>query len=247
MIKKVPNILSTARIIGSLSLILIACGVAYSSVKTAMSVLFIVVYILCGISDILDGIIARRFNAISKIGAKLDTFGDILLFLSAFVSLLFIMKLTLALAPLIWILIAMVSVGFNVVFTKIRFGQFNGVHTILRKIGGASTFFIVPISVLVYEITGKNEISPPAVIAVSVILIVSAIEEFLILLTATEFNPDRLSIFSKKKLSAKETETSDEADSEKPSGDEKEADLNSSGEGGAIDLGEADNIEDAGA
>jgi CDP-diacylglycerol--glycerol-3-phosphate 3-phosphatidyltransferase len=246
MIKKVPNILSTLRIVGSLSLLLFAWGIrAFDG--GVMSFLFIVVYTFCGVSDILDGLIARRYDATSKIGAKLDTFGDILLFFSAFVSVLVIIKLRLETAPLVWILVAVATVGFNVVFTKIKFGQFNGVHTILRKLGGGSTFFIVPISIAAYEIKGNQVIFAPIVIAVSVILIVSAIEEFIILLTSTEFDPDRPSIFAKSKKPAEKdgnekttAEKDENADGVEYNGsidaeqDEKEV----------INLGDADEIQE---
>jgi len=34
-------------------------------------------YLLCGLTDMLDGAIARKNNIVSEFGAKLDTFADI--------------------------------------------------------------------------------------------------------------------------------------------------------------------------
>jgi phosphatidylglycerophosphate synthase len=62
MASYVPNMLSVLRII--LSVILIS--------YRPVSIVFIVVYIAIGITDVLDGIIARKFGYESDLGAKLD-------------------------------------------------------------------------------------------------------------------------------------------------------------------------------
>lgn len=40
--------------------------------------LFFVLYILCGISDVLDGLIARALHTESEIGATLDSVADLI-------------------------------------------------------------------------------------------------------------------------------------------------------------------------
>ena len=42
-----------------------------------LSVLFYAIYILCGISDVLDGYIARKSNSVSKSGAFIDSIASI--------------------------------------------------------------------------------------------------------------------------------------------------------------------------
>ena len=64
---RIPNIISSFRIPGAILLLLF-----YPT-----SVAFWVIYGLCGISDMLDGHLARKLNAESKTGAVLDSVADI--------------------------------------------------------------------------------------------------------------------------------------------------------------------------
>ena len=43
----------------------------------ALSPAFYTLYLLAGVSDMLDGFVARRMNTVSSLGAKLDTLADI--------------------------------------------------------------------------------------------------------------------------------------------------------------------------
>ena len=62
-----PNVISVLRIAGSISLLF--CDVA--------GLPFWVVYALCGISDMVDGWLARKLHAETKAGAILDSVSDI--------------------------------------------------------------------------------------------------------------------------------------------------------------------------
>lgn len=64
---RIPNIISALRILGAILLLLIY----------PVSVAFWVIYGLCGISDMLDGYLARKLRAESKTGAMLDSVADI--------------------------------------------------------------------------------------------------------------------------------------------------------------------------
>ena len=48
------------------------------------SPLFLILYSICGFTDILDGYIARKTRTESKFGAKLDTIADLLFFIPYF-------------------------------------------------------------------------------------------------------------------------------------------------------------------
>ena len=63
----IPNILSALRFLGAVCLLF--CHPA--------SVAFWVIYGLCGISDLLDGALARKLHAESRTGAVLDSVADI--------------------------------------------------------------------------------------------------------------------------------------------------------------------------
>ena len=62
--KRLPNVISALRIAGSLGLLF--CDVA--------GWMFWALYALCGISDMVDGWLARNLQAESKTGAVLDSF-----------------------------------------------------------------------------------------------------------------------------------------------------------------------------
>ena len=65
--KRLPNILSALRLLGAASLLL--CDPTGAA--------FWVIYVLCGVSDMVDGYLARRLHAESKTGAVLDSVADI--------------------------------------------------------------------------------------------------------------------------------------------------------------------------
>ena len=54
--------------------ILFSIGLLFTRI---FSPTFYVFYIIAGISDVLDGIVARKFNLVSSLGEKLDTIADI--------------------------------------------------------------------------------------------------------------------------------------------------------------------------
>jgi CDP-diacylglycerol--glycerol-3-phosphate 3-phosphatidyltransferase len=66
---QLPNIITLLRIAGSLGLLL--CDVT--------GVVFWIIYGLCGLSDIVDGWLARKFKCITRTGALLDSVADICL------------------------------------------------------------------------------------------------------------------------------------------------------------------------
>ena len=66
-IRLLPNFITLSRIAGSLGLLF--CDVT--------GVVFWVLYVLCGITDIADGWVARKFHAESKAGAILDSLADL--------------------------------------------------------------------------------------------------------------------------------------------------------------------------
>ena len=65
--KHLPNILSLLRMVGAVALLL----------SDVSGVLFGVLYIVCGISDIADGWLARKLKCVTRTGALLDSVADI--------------------------------------------------------------------------------------------------------------------------------------------------------------------------
>ena len=68
MTKYIANILTGCRILGSILLLFFP----------AFSVAFYIIYFFCGLSDMVDGTIARKTNSTSKFGSQLDTIADLI-------------------------------------------------------------------------------------------------------------------------------------------------------------------------
>ena len=111
---------------------------------------FSVLYLLCGISDMTDGIAARVTGSASEFGARLDTFADFLFLVVAFVKLLPSMDI-----PgwqWIWITAIAVIKFSNVIRGFVRRKQLISVHTVLNKITGL-LLFLFPLMRTVFDLT----------------------------------------------------------------------------------------------
>ncbi|TLG77128.1 CDP-alcohol phosphatidyltransferase family protein [Culicoidibacter larvae] len=153
---------------------------------------FIFIYICCGISDILDGYIARRYKLSSAFGAKLDSIADFIFFVTSI--LLFIIKFQLQFPLYViicFIVIFLIRIA-NLVITKIKFKQWGMFHTIGNKISGLLLFLILPIGVLI------NYFPDIPVIILGATALLSALEEMLILQKMTTYNADTKSLFGGK-------------------------------------------------
>ena len=71
----IPNILSISRIPFSIALPFLVTRVVPGEFKGWM-IAFLVCYLIAGIVDVLDGLLARRFHWESELGAKMDSIGD---------------------------------------------------------------------------------------------------------------------------------------------------------------------------
>ena len=114
-----------------------------------LSQAFFAVYTFAGITDALDGFVARLTKTMSKFGAKLDSVAD-LLFYS--VMLLKILPTLNKILPwYIWLAVAVVLVLRLTAYAiaAIKEKQFSAHHTILNKITGFCVFcvpYILPLS-----------------------------------------------------------------------------------------------------
>ncbi len=138
MKKHLANIISSSRVFGAIALFF------FSNITTP----FLIIYVLCGITDLIDGPIARKTNSTSPLGATLDTVGDVATYL-ALTKVLAMQKLV----PgwiLIWILSAGVIFGIDALIAKKRLGKLYLPHTWLGKVFGG-TVFVLPIAMQFME------------------------------------------------------------------------------------------------
>ena len=129
---QLPNIITLLRIAGSMGLLF--CDV--------MGVAIWIIYGLCGISDIVDGWLARKLKCVTKKGALLDSLADICFVVCCAWKLLPILELP----QWLW-LWAGVNVAIKVVnqiFALVMYGCFQFPHTTANKITGFLLFISVP-------------------------------------------------------------------------------------------------------
>ena len=126
--KHIPNILSASRIALCLPLLLV----------DAMTLPFWVLYLIAGLTDILDGFLARRWGVESKFGARLDSLADFVFVLAVGYKLFPWLKLPVAL----WMMIGLIALvkasnAFSVYLVKQRI-EF--LHTKANKLTGFLLF-----------------------------------------------------------------------------------------------------------
>lgn len=130
--KNIANYISISRIIMSILLI----------ITKTFSIPFYILYIYCGLSDMLDGFLARKYKITSEIGAKIDSIADIVFILVSIVKILPILNLSKVIC--IWvIIIAMIKIC-NVICGYVYYKKLTLPHTIANKITGLA-LFITPL------------------------------------------------------------------------------------------------------
>lgn len=130
--QNIANFITGIRLIGAIALIFIK----------PLTVLFFIVYSFCGLSDAIDGFVARKLKITSKFGSKLDSVSDLTFYTVMMIKL--IPKLCKSLFLFNWILLFVV-LGIRIaayVVSAIKFHQFSSLHTILNKITGGGVFLI---------------------------------------------------------------------------------------------------------
>ena len=127
------NLITSCRILFSLLLLFFP----------ALSPGFYGLYLAAGLSDMLDGFVARRTNSASPLGAKLDSMAD-LVFLS--VCLIRLLPV-LALPVWLWVWVGLIALLrlVNVVSGFVRRKKLVLLHTRANKLTGA-LLFLLPLS-----------------------------------------------------------------------------------------------------
>ncbi len=133
------NLITSIRILCSVALLFCA----------ALSPWFYVLYIIAGVSDMVDGWVARKTNTVSDLGSKLDTVADIIFVVVCLVKLLPVLHLPVWIY--VWVgLIAGIKV-FNIVYSYVVRKQFLADHSSLNKVTGA-LLFLLPLTLSVVDV-----------------------------------------------------------------------------------------------
>ena len=127
------NIITGIRIV--LSVALMFCQ--------ALSPTFYALYIAAGISDMIDGAVARKTGAVSELGSRLDTIADIVFVAVCLIKLLPVLHVPLWLY--IWIaVIAFIKVA-NIAVGFVGQKELISVHSMMNKLTGGM-LFVLPLT-----------------------------------------------------------------------------------------------------
>ena len=158
------NLVTTIRILCSVALLFCA----------ALSPWFYALYITAGVSDMVDGWVARKTNTVSEFGSKLDTVADILFVVVCLVKLLPVLHLPVWIY--VWIgLIACIKV-FNIIYSYAVRKQFLSDHSILNKVTGA-LLFVLPLTLSVLPLTLSVVDVKFSAVVVCLVATVAAVKE----------------------------------------------------------------------
>ena len=126
-----------------ITIIRILCSIALLFCPV-FSTAFYTLYITAGVSDMVDGWVARRTHTASELGAKLDTIADIVFVIVCLVKLLPILDIPVWLY--IWIgVIALIKI-INIISGFVVKKRFVAVHSTMNKISGL-LLFILPLTI----------------------------------------------------------------------------------------------------
>ena len=154
---QLANTITSIRILCSIALLF--CAV--------LTPAFVVLYISAGLTDIVDGWIARRTNTTSELGSKLDTIADFIFFIICSIKLLPIIDIPTWIYA--WIGIITFIKLITVIYGFIVLKRFITLHTTMNKLVGA-LLFLFPLTLNIIDLKYST-------IALSLLATFSAIQE----------------------------------------------------------------------
>ena len=122
------NIITGIRIVCSIALLL--CPV--------FSPAFYTLYIIAGVSDMIDGTVARKTGTVSEFGSRLDTVADFILVIVCLIKLLPVLHVPTWL--IIWIIVIAVIKAINLLSGYVLRKEIVVLHTVMNRVTGILLF-----------------------------------------------------------------------------------------------------------
>jgi CDP-diacylglycerol--glycerol-3-phosphate 3-phosphatidyltransferase len=184
-LKTIPNMLSISRLILIPAMLIPAY---FIEDEPQARFVFLIMFIIIGVMDKLDGTLARYLNQTSALGAKLDTIADMVFYpLIALWLYRFESGVVGEWWNLVYFLLALYF--FKMITGKIKFGYMPAFHTIGAKTFSASLYFFM-IAAILDPVLAKS-IFP----VLCVIGYINQLEETYILLTRDSVDENIRSVF----------------------------------------------------
>ncbi|MBQ1388612.1 MAG: CDP-alcohol phosphatidyltransferase family protein [Clostridia bacterium] len=133
------NIITGSRIVFSIALLFFP----------PLSSAFYVLYAAAGLTDMIDGTVARKTNTVSDFGAKLDAIADFIFVAVCLIKLLPILDIPVWL----WVwnaVIALIKI-INIISGVIKYKRMIAVHSVMNKVTGA-LLFCLPLTLSFIEL-----------------------------------------------------------------------------------------------
>ena len=137
--KHIANIITDSRIVFSIALLFFP----------PLSSAFYVLYAAAGLTDMIDGTVARKTNTVSDFGAKLDAIADFIFVAVCLIKLLPILDIPVWL----WVwnaVIALIKI-INIISVVIKYKRMIAVHSVMNKVTGA-LLFCLPLTLSFIEL-----------------------------------------------------------------------------------------------
>jgi CDP-diacylglycerol--glycerol-3-phosphate 3-phosphatidyltransferase len=152
-----------------------------------LSKVFYGIYLACGISDVLDGYIARKSGTVSRFGGKLDSVADILMALVVGFLLSPYLGSLLQHEIVVWIILISIIRILSLLVVQAKYKTFEILHTYGNKATGLLLF--------AFPFLLTNGHATFYVYVVCVVASLAAVEEFAIHLSSRSFQSEKKSIF----------------------------------------------------
>ncbi|MGX8692201.1 MAG: CDP-alcohol phosphatidyltransferase family protein [Clostridia bacterium] len=133
------NIITCIRIVCSIALLFFP----------VFSPSFYTLYLVAGVSDMIDGTVARKTGTVSAFGSKLDTAADFVLAAVCLIKLIPVLDIPSWL--FIWITIVALIKMINIISGYVVHREFAAVHTVMNKVTGI-LLFILPLTVTLIDL-----------------------------------------------------------------------------------------------
>ena len=121
----------------SITGIRIVCSIALLFCP-ALSPAFYTLYIIAGVSDMIDGTVARKTGTVSEFGSRLDTAADFILVIVCLIKLLPVLHVPAWL--FIWIIVIALIKAINLLSGYILRKEIVVLHTVMNKVTGILLF-----------------------------------------------------------------------------------------------------------
>ena len=131
-----------------ITLVRVVCSVALLFCP-ALSTPFYDLYLTAGLSDMIDGPVARATGTVSEFGSKFDTVADFILVVVCLIKLIPLLDIPLWL--IIWIAFIALIKMINIISGYVMQKELVAAHTVMNKVTGI-LLFILPLTLTIIDL-----------------------------------------------------------------------------------------------